>query len=70
MKRAKYYKINYPFGDNGVSPIEDDEELAEWLKDGSLELGDIIIQAAELFEVEVETVRNKSLKILPPEADA
>lgn len=48
----KYYKINRPYGDSGVSGILDDKELQLWLRDGSLEVGDIIIEAKQLWMVE------------------
>jgi len=53
-KDAKYYSINFPFGDCGVTAIDDDNELEIWLKDGSLEEGDIIIEVKNILEVKAD----------------
>ena len=61
MKKTKYYLVNNPFGDSGVTSIQDDEELQGWLEDGSLEDGDIIIQAIEVYKV---TKNKPELKLI------
>jgi len=54
IEKAKYYKVNFPFGDRGVSPIEDDDELEVWLNDYSLEEGDVLIEAKRLLVVKTD----------------
>ena len=64
VKPAKYYLVNFPFGDCGVSAIKDDEELQKWLKDGSFEDGNVIIEAVRLHRIDEEIIRNKSTSLL------
>lgn len=51
---AKYYNINFPFGDAGVTPIDDDKELELWLSDGSLEEGDYVIEVKKIYQVKTD----------------
>ena len=64
IEPAKYYLVNFPFGDRGVSPIKDDEELQKWLKDGSFEDGNVIIEAVRLHRIDEEIIRNKTTSLL------
>lgn len=61
VKPAKYYLVKFPFGDCGVSAIKDDEELQAWLKDGSFEDGNVIIEAVKLHQIQEEVQRIKHL---------
>lgn len=63
-EKAKYYKVNFPFGDCGVSEIKDDEELKIWLNDTSLEDGDLVIEAVELYVVEEDKTITRRLRPL------
>lgn len=64
VKPAKYYLVNFPFGDCGVLGIKDDETLREWLEDGSFEDGNVIIEAIRLHRIDEEITRTKTISLL------
>ena len=66
IRKGKYYKVNFPFGDHGVTEIIDDDELELWFKDGSLEKGDYVIQAVHLFIVDED---KKIMRYLRPSGE-
>lgn len=64
VKPAKYYLVNFPFGDCGVLAIGDDDTLQKWLDDGSFDDGNVIIEAVRLHRVNEEVTKMKTTQVI------